>query len=180
MTPIKKPLPREYPTKSQIYMDLIPSDEKVLCHLWGNFIAMKKFLEDLPEEILTFKKNAWNWSIKETIVHLMDDERIHVYRALRYSRNDETPLRDYDPEKFIMNSATNNRSIKSIFDEYETLRKSTISFFNNLSEDCFIKGRSDLRNYSYRTIRAIVYHIAGYQLEQFQSIKSNLLKHESV
>lgn len=177
MKTISKPAPREYPIDSQIYMDHISNDGKVLKHLWDNFIELKQFLETLSEEVLIFKKQEWNWNIKETIMHLMDNERIYVYRALRYSRNDETPLRDYEPEEYRRNSKANDRTIHNILEEYELVRKSTIIFFNNLHDSDFRKGRSDLRNYSYRTVRAIVYYIAGYEAEQFQTIQSNLMKY---
>lgn len=175
---IEKPHPREYPTNSQMYMDLIPDDGKVLEHLWNNFIRMKKFVLTLPEEVLIYRKTEWHWSIKETLMHLMDDERIYVYRALRYSRNDKTPLRSYDPEELISSSTANDRTIESIFNEFEILRQSTILFFENLPEDCYTKKISDRYNNYYNSIRAIVYHIAGYEVEQFQSIKFNLLYHE--
>jgi hypothetical protein len=32
------------------------------------------------------------WNIKEIIQHVIDTERIFGYRALRISRNDQTPL----------------------------------------------------------------------------------------
>src|SRR3546814_19232212 len=47
----------------------------------------------IPEEKGGYRYAEGKWTIKEVLNHLMDAERVFTYRALRFSRNDQTPLR---------------------------------------------------------------------------------------
>lgn len=71
----------EYPAYSKIYMDLIKDDGMVLQHLKDNFLKIKSFIHELPEEKLYYRYAEGKWTIKEILVHLIDDERIFTYRA---------------------------------------------------------------------------------------------------
>ncbi|WP_420401727.1 DinB family protein [Flagellimonas sp.] len=177
---IDKPLPEEYPAYSSIYMDLMKDDGKVLEHLWTNFLDLKKLVLDLTEDQLNYRYAEGKWTIKEILVHLIDDERIFAYRALRYARNDSTPLHGFDQDAYANCSNANARSLDDIFEEYETVRKATISLFLNLPEDSFLRGGAgidyDGSIINRRTVRALAYHIAGHELRHINIIKERYLK----
>ncbi len=78
---IPKPQPGEYPAYAEMYMKLLPEDGKVLQHLQTNFYAIKDFIYALPIERLLYRYAPGKWSIKETLVHIVDDERIFSYRG---------------------------------------------------------------------------------------------------
>ena len=177
---IQKPVPGEYPEYSKIYMDLLKDDGKVLEHLWDNFLTIRDFIHNLSEEQLTHRYIPNKWTIKEILVHLIDDERIFAYRALRYARNDKTPLHGFDQDEYAKISDANQRSLESIFDEYETVRKATISLFKYLPKKSFLRAGSgidfDGSVINERTVRALAYHIAGHELRHFNIIKNQYLK----
>ena len=177
---IKKPLPSEYPTYSYIYMDLMQDDGKVLEHLWSNFLNLKKLIMGLTEDQLLYRYAEDKWSIKEILVHLIDDERIFAYRALRYGRNDDTPLHGFDQDAYVRYSKANSRSVESIFEEYETVRRATISLFQYLPEDSFLRAGEGIDHdgsiINKRTVRALAYHIAGHELRHINIIKEKYLK----
>ncbi len=179
MRKIDKPRLGEYPEYSKIYMDLLEDDGQILKHLWDNFIALKDFILKLPEEKLEYRYAKGKWTIKEILVHLIDDERIFAYRALRYARNDQTPLHGFDQDKYAQHSNASERSLKSIFEEYEIVRKATISLFQNLPCDCFMRGGEgvdfDGSTINKRTVRGLAYHIAGHELRHFNIIKERYL-----
>jgi len=176
---IDKPIPGEYPEYSGIYLDLLEDDGRILDHLWENFLAIKKFISELPEEKLLYRYAEGKWTIKEILVHLIDDERIFAYRALRYARNDQTPLHGFDQEKYALHSDANKRSLESIFEEYESVRKSTLTLFQNLPDDCFMRSGSGIDEdgsiVNKRTVRGLAYHIAGHELRHFNIIKERYL-----
>ena len=51
-----------------------------------------KLLESLTEAQASYRYAPNKWSIKQIIGHITDHERIMVYRALRFSKKDKTPL----------------------------------------------------------------------------------------
>lgn len=179
MRNIKKPLQGEYPPYSHIYMDLMKDDGKVLEHLWQNFLEIKDCIQSLPKEKLTYRYAEGKWTIKEILVHLIDDERIFAYRALRYARNDSTPLHGFDQDEYAKFSDANSRSLDSIFEEYEWVRKSTIALFEYLPEESFTRGGEGIDHdgsiINKRTVRGLAYHIAGHELRHFNIIKERYL-----
>ncbi|MEX0313068.1 MAG: DinB family protein, partial [Allomuricauda sp.] len=174
-----KPILGEYPEYSKIYIDLLQDDGQILEHLWNNFVALRDFVQKLPEKKLYYRYAEGKWTIKEILVHLIDDERIFAYRALRYARNDQTPLHGFDQDKYAQYSEANARSLKNIFDEYEVVRKATIALFQNLPNDCFKRGGEgvdfDGSIINKRTVRGLAYHIAGHELRHFNIIKERYL-----
>ncbi|PKV52714.1 DinB family protein [Aquimarina sp. MAR_2010_214] len=175
MREINKPVSGEFPAYSHMYMNLLQDDGKILNHLWDNFITIKNFICNLPEGKLYHRYAKNKWTIKEILVHIIDDERIFSYRALRYARNDKTPLPGFEENEYAIYSKANDRSLESIFDEYEVVRKSTIALFNYLPDDCFMRSGMSSGNINSRTVRGLVYHIAGHELRHFNIIKERYL-----
>ena len=132
---IQKPKENEYPAYSHIYVDLLEDDGFILQHLRQNFIKIKKFIYRLPEELLYYRYDKGKWTIKEILVHIIDDERIFSYRALRYARNDNTPLHGFEQDDYALYSKANERSLDSIFTEYEDKGKESIVKYKRESLD---------------------------------------------
>jgi len=172
---IKKPVLGEYPEYSSIYLDLMEDDDNVLLHLWENYQRIKSFCIVLPEEKLLYRYAPGKWTIKEILVHNIDDERIFTYRALRFARNDNTPLHGFEQDDYAKHSLANSRSIENILEEYEAVRRSTILLFQNLPEDSFKRSGAgvdiDGSIVNERTVRGLAYHIAGHELRHFNIIK---------
>lgn len=173
---IPKPKPEEYPAYSHIYMDLLADDGKVLTNLSQQATDLKTLIYNLPEEQLYYRYAADKWTIKEILVHLIDDERIFSYRALRYARNDQTPLHGFEEKDYAIYSKANERSLDSIFEEYEAVRKATIQLFQHLPDEALIRGGKAVGNINYRTVRALAYHLAGHELRHINIIKERYLK----
>ena len=85
---IPKPGPQEYPPYAIMYMNLLPDDGLLLKHLEDNFVASKKLILSIPENKLLSAYAPGKWTIKEVLVHIIDDERIYAYRAMCFARNE--------------------------------------------------------------------------------------------
>lgn len=173
MRAISKPRENEFPPYASMYINLVPDDGLLLRHLKGNFIATKDFILALPEEKLQYRYAKDKWTIKEILVHIIDDERIYAYRALRFARNDKTELPGFEQDDYALNSQANARSIENIFEEYEAVRDSTITLFNGFPEEAFL--RMGTANKNKATVRALAYHIAGHELHHMNVIKEKYL-----
>jgi hypothetical protein len=172
---IPRPGPGEYPAYSEIYMQLVPADGLVLQHLEENLGILKKLIYSLPENKLYYRYAKGKWTIKEILVHNIDDERIFTYRALCYARNDKTELPGFEPDDYTLSSGANERTLDSIFGEYEAVRNSTIALFNNLPGEALMRSGCLIGNSNRRTVRAMVYHIAGHELHHINIIREKYL-----
>jgi uncharacterized damage-inducible protein DinB len=160
-------------------MDLLPDNGMVLKHLHDNFFKIKDLTCALPEEMLYYRYAENKWTIKEILAHLIDDERIFSYRALRYARNDDTPLHGFEENNYAKYSQANERSLDSIFEEYWAVRQATILLFENLPEDSLMRSGEaiDIDGVikNRRTVRALAWHIAGHELRHIRIIKERYL-----
>jgi hypothetical protein len=176
---IQKPEKDEYPAYSNIYMDLLKDDGLVLQHMKDNFFKLKEFIYGLTEDKLYYRYAEEKWTIKEILVNIIDDERIFSYRALRYGRNDNTPLHGFEENDYAKYSYANERSLASIFEEYEAVRASTILLFQNLPDDAFMRSGGGIDDdgciVNIRTVRALAYHLAGHELRHIKIIKERYL-----
>ena len=125
----------DYPDYAEMYMKLLPNDGKIIEHLWGNFLKTKELISTIPKEKLLSRYAPDKWSIKEVLVHIIDDERIFAYRALRFARGEKNNLIGFDQDNYAQLSNANDRSLESVFEEYESVRKATITLFMFLPEN---------------------------------------------
>jgi uncharacterized damage-inducible protein DinB len=170
---IEKPGNGEYPSYAHVYIDLLPGDGLILQHLSDNLSATKEFIGSIAPASLLHRYAGGKWTIKEILGHVVDDERIYVYRALRFARNDSTELPGFDQELFARYSEANNREIGDLLEEFATVRRSTIAFFSSLSDASLMRtGVADGHRVS---VRALAYHIAGHELRHMNIIRERYL-----
>ncbi len=171
---IEKPKRGEYPPYARMYIKLIPDDGMVLQHLKNNFIAINNFILSLPAKKLIYKYAEGKWTIKEMLVHIIDDERIYAYRALCFARNDKTKLPGFEQDEYAFFSGANERPVINILEEYEAVRNATITLFNGLSDEALL--RKGTANKKKATVRALAYHIAGHELHHINIIREKYLR----
>jgi uncharacterized damage-inducible protein DinB len=173
MKVIDKPGKDEYPSYADMYMRLVPDDGMVLQHLQTNGNMIKNLFLSLTPEKLLYRYAPNKWTLKEILVHLIDDERIYTYRALRFARNDNKQLHGFNQDDFIRFSRANERDLNNILEEYEAVRKATITFFNGLPDEALTRiGKT---NESMASVRALAYHITGHELHHLNIIKERYL-----
>ena len=165
----------DYPDYAEMYMKLLPEDGLILQHLRDNFLLTKNFIQSLPENKLYYRYAEGKWSIKEILVHIIDDERIFSYRALRFARNEKINLVGFDQDSYAKFSEADERNLDNIFEEYEAVRNSTIALFNGLPENSLDRMGHGTGTANDATVRALVYHIAGHELHHINFIKEKYL-----
>jgi hypothetical protein len=173
MLQIEKPKEGEYNPYAIMYIKLLPDDGLIIKHLKENFKAAKDFILSIPEDKLQYRYAENKWTIKEILVHIMDDERIYAYRALRIARNDKTELPGFEQDEYVPYSRANERGLKNILKEYASIRKATISLFENFDEAAFL--RAGTANGHIVNVRALAYHIAGHELHHMNIIKERYM-----
>ncbi|XRE44088.1 hypothetical protein ACIVBQ_002292 [Tenacibaculum discolor] len=168
------PLQNEYPSYAEMYMKLVKKDGSLIEQLKSSLHKTKSLIGNLSNDELDYRYEKNKWSIKEVLVHIIDDERIYGYRALSFARNDKTNLPGFEQEDYNFYSDTSERTIENILEEYEALRLSTIALFNGLSDKSL--KRIGVANGNRASARALGYHILGHELHHIKIIEDLYLK----
>ena len=156
-------------------MKLLPNDGLILGHLADTSRMVKDFIYSLPEEKLFYRYKEGKWSIKEILVHIIDDERIFSYRAMRFARNEKSNLIGFDQDSYAIYSEADGRDVGNIFEEYEAVRNATIALFNGLPKKSLDRMGHGTGTFNDASVRALIYHIAGHELHHINFIKENYL-----
>ena len=173
MKSIAKPQEGDYAPYAIMYIKLLPDDGLLLKHLRDAITTSSAFYRAIPSEKLDTPHAQGEWTIKEILLHVIDDERIYAYRALRAARNDKTELAGFDQEAYVPTSEANSRSLESLLEEFASVRLATLSLFENLPDAAW--ERSTIANGYSVTVRALAYHLAGHELHHLNSIRENYL-----
>lgn len=120
-----------------------------------------RFVQNIPLDKFDYRYAEGKWTIKEIIQHLIDCERIFVYRALRFSRNDKTPLPGFEENDYVDNTNANGRSIQDLLTELSALRHSTLLLFKSFSEEQLT--RTGTASGHQLSTRALGFVIIGHQ-----------------
>ena len=88
-----------------------------------------------PEDHWEYRYEEGKWTIKELLGHLIDAERIFSTRALRFSRNDQTPLPGFEQNDYVPESNVGHRTVPDLLEEWSWLRKANIKMFANFSQE---------------------------------------------
>jgi uncharacterized damage-inducible protein DinB len=149
----KEPCPAFY----QGYLDQVPDDGNLLIHLQDILADTDELVNELsPEQSAAYAEGKW--TIKDMLVHLCDTERIFVYRALRFSRGDQTPLPPFEEALFAEYAQANEREVSDILREFSLVRESTIAFIESLNEEALDrKGTANGQRMSVRLLLNVIY-----------------------
>ena len=119
------------------------------------------FVQNIPMDRFEYRYAEGKWTIKDIIQHVIDTERIFAYRALRFSRNDKTPLPSFEENDYADNTNSNSRSIQDLLTEFSAVRHSTLLFYKSLSEEQLKRIGTASNNPI--SVRALGFVIIGHQ-----------------
>ena len=132
-----------------------------------------ELIHSIPETKADFRYAPGKWSVREVLCHLLDAERIFSYRALRFARNDKTPLAGFDENAYAPFLNVETRGLAQIGDEMQHLRTATIDLFKSFSEEML--KRKGTANNNELTVGAIGIIIAGHETHHGKVIRERYL-----
>ena len=162
----------EYQSYYRKYISLVQGDDltEILDHQLTESLAT---LCRISEAQSLHRYEPGKWSIKELLGHLIDSERIFTYRALRFARNDHTPLSGFDQDPYVIAGGFDDRPWSELVAEFEHVRRSTILLFRGLKPES--EQRFGVANNSPITVRALGYVIAGHELHHLGILREKYL-----
>ncbi len=157
---ISRPQTGEHIPYYSRYIDLVP-DGDLLALLETQHSVTQAMLAPLTPEQAKHRYADGKWSVTEVIGHLADAERVFAYRALRFARNDATPLAGFDENLYVPAARFDDRPLGNVAVEFRAVRTATIAFFRGL--DAGALERSGPANGQPISVRALAYTIAGHE-----------------
>ncbi len=148
---------QDYPQWYKGYIDLVE----------GNILDI---LATQAEEFTSFIKGnsdkadyayaPGKWTIKEMLGHIIDTERIMVFRLTSFARGEKAALPGFDENDYVTNAHFKDRTLESLCAEFTLLRKSNMFLIKSLSKEEL--NKSGNANGNQISVRALVFILAGH------------------
>lgn len=135
----------------QYAVNTVDSEKGVLQALGG-----KRYAED-------------KWTVKDIFQHIIDNERIQAYRALRFARNDKSVLPGYDEKLFAAHADTAHRTVDDLLEEFKIVREASICLFKSFSDEMLL--RTGICFDTTISVLALGFVIVGHQIHHLHIIK---------
>lgn len=162
----------EFQKYIQRYLDLIPS-ENWLEELKRTEEKTVGIYSKLSEEQSHCAYAEGKWTLKELLLHLSDTERVFQYRILAFARGDKNELPGFDEENYSRNSYANERSLSSLLDEYQTVRKSSQLLLETLNSS--VLNNTGIANGNEISVETIGKLIVGHNVHHLNIIGERYL-----
>jgi uncharacterized damage-inducible protein DinB len=167
-----RPEPTEYAPYYGRYVGLVPNGD-IVETLSTQLDATLRLLRSLPEEKGDARYAPGKWSVREVIGHVVDAERIFTYRALRFARADETALASFDENAFVSNASFNDRTLGSLLDEFEAVRRASVLLFAAMNATEWM--RRGVASGNPMSVRAAAWVTAGHEVHHLDILRTRYL-----
>jgi uncharacterized damage-inducible protein DinB len=164
-----RPAPTEYAPFYARYIDLVPQGDlfAILAQQREDALAM---LAKIPEAKGNVRYTPGKWSIKEVVGHIIDSERIFAYRALRFGRNDATPLPGFEQDDYVRSGNFDACSLHELAEEFGLVRQATLTMLRHFGSDAW--DRRGTANKTEVSVRALAYIIAGHERHHMDILRT--------
>ena len=140
-----------------------------LNHLKSQSTEFTAFLTRMDPALWKYRYDENKWSVSEVLLHIIDNERIFSYRALRFARNDSSELQGYEHNDYVPESFADYRTPQSIINEFTSVRSATLSLFESFSP--MTLKRTGIASKVEFDVEALGVVIAGHLLHHWRVIE---------
>jgi hypothetical protein len=95
------------------YVQRVPNGD-LIAILREQIANSAALLRNAPSDRADFAYAPDKWTLKEVVGHMIDIERVMSYRALRFSRNDATPLAGFEENDWVANANFGERTLADL------------------------------------------------------------------
>jgi hypothetical protein len=141
--------------------------------LQTNTRRIRKLLKQIPHKKINYAYAEGKWTIKELLQHIIDAERVFVYRALTFARQDPAQLPGFDENNWAITAKAPKRKWPELIDEFKTLRASTELFFASLDDNQL--QHTGTANKNVISVAALGFVCAGHVAHHIRIIKERYL-----
>ena len=169
---IGRPDSTEHAPYHEAYIKLVPGGD-LLEILNRELDDSMRLMRSIPEDKGMTRYEPSKWSIKEVIGHVTDAERIFAYRALRFARNDATPLPGFEQDDYVRIAGFDRYTLEELTDEFEQVRRASLLLFRSLDNAAWM--RRGIANNTEVSVRALAYILAGHARHHMEVLRARYL-----
>ncbi|MFM1773784.1 MAG: hypothetical protein RL124_556 [Acidobacteriota bacterium] len=123
------------------YLQLLDPEIPLLTTLEEQRLQLDLLCREIYKNKGNFSYEKDKWSLFEILVHIIDWERIMLFRIMSISRDLGNPLPSLDQDHVMSTSRADERSLDDLVADWHSSRTSTIYFLTNLNfQDISRKG----------------------------------------
>lgn len=148
---------QDYPQWYKGYIELVEGD--VLNVLETQAEEFTSFIKDNSDKA-DYAYAPGKWTIKEMLGHIIDTERIMVFRLTSFARSEKAALPGFDENDYVTNAHFKDRTLESLCEEFVLLRKSNMFLIKSLNEE-ELDGFG-IANGNSISVKALVFILAGH------------------
>ncbi len=169
----RRPELSEIAPHAKAYVDLVPGSDVLaaLSDQIGKTLALARSVGE--DRSSTFRYAPGKWTVKETVGHLADTERILSCRALRLARRDTTALPGFEQDDYVAAASSNERKLEDLLGELQAVRQSTLALLRSLPADAWAR-RGHISNWDL-SVRGIAFTSAGHELHHCKILQEKYL-----
>ena len=168
-----RPRPGECADFYHGYVRQVPDGDDLPQAALREMETLRSILAGVSEDASARGYAPGKWSVREVVGHIADVERIMSVRALRFARGDESALPGMEQDPYVAASGHGERSLKSLLDELETVRRATVSLMRSF--DATALDRSGEASGARATVRAICYLTVGHAIHHRRVLEERYL-----
>jgi hypothetical protein len=168
---MNRPTPEEFNPYYTNYIAAVADD--VLTELRDQASSFPEFILQIPEGKGDYAYGSNKWTIKELLGHVIDTERVMAFRALHFGRKDVQELPGFDENDYVKNSAYEQRSLKSLAEEFVLLRKANLFLFESFAENEL--NQIGIANGNRVSVKALLFIMAGHVIHHQRILKERYL-----
>lgn len=134
---------------------------------------MLELVHSIPDSKADFAYAPGKWTVRELLCHIMDAERIFCYRALRFARNDKTPLSSFEENEYALQANASGRTLQKIISDMSHLRASTVDLFESFTPEMLTRKGTASKNEI--SVVAIGFIISGHETHHRKILQERYL-----
>jgi len=141
--------------------------------LSNNTRRFRKLLKQLPHKKINYAYAEGKWTIKELLQHIIDAERVFIYRALTFARQDPAPLPGFDENNWAITAKAPKRKWNELVAEFKALRSANELFLNSLDDNQLLQTGS--ANNNTISVAGLAFVCAGHVAHHMRIIRERYL-----
>jgi uncharacterized damage-inducible protein DinB len=169
---IGRPEPAEAAAYYFTYIDKVTGDDATSA-IRNELDEALAFFSEISEDKSLYRYAPEKWSIRQTLNHVIDAERIFAFRALWFARGFENPVPSFDQDVAVSAARADAIPWAAHIEEFRRVRLATISLFEHMPSEGWT--RAGMASGNRVTVRALAFIIAGHLTHHVKILRERYL-----